>query len=540
MSENVQVLKKSISSDILIFTFCNFGYILFIKNYIKRLDELKTKWKLFIICIDKKSFDYLTNDLKYSFCIFIDFKLTSNFTYWNQNQDWNKIQFTKLDCFQYILDIVMNNTEIVIKKIIYTDTDIYVYKDFFNNVSKNYNEKNIYYQNDNENPLNLNNDLLCAGFMIFNCDSKSINLDIFKYKKYIGSNFNKFRNGDQDYLNIIRSKYTFDTIPRSMYPNGVFFNHNCIHQNAHFLHYNWMIGHEKIKNMMYNCHIELDDLHKKTDIIYPPFSKSSTIEEYFYNYVRNRVVNSKTKYLSLFWTNILNHNVNCIETIKKYKLIEPNNNLYTITQHDDGFRNYAQIIEPNMLFFSAGKFYKHKNNIDIPLIYDDNNYFENIGNERKNEEIKYLCSFVGAKTHPIRIKMHEIFKNDSNMYFSVKSWNNKIDKNSQDEFINITLKSKFGLAPRGYGCTSFRLYEILKLGRVPVYICNDEFKLPYKEIFDFSEICVLIHEKEISSLKEKLLNISDEQYKQMLENYQKYKHLFTMDGMCEYILNKVK
>ncbi len=539
MSKNVTVLKDSIHQNLIIFTFCNFGYLQFVENFIKRVEELKTPWKLLVICIDDKSYEYLYKKLSYKYCIYINFNVTTEFIPHN-HKNWNELTFKKLDCFQYIVDEVIQNYEILnVKKIVYIDTDIFIYRDFFHDVMNNYNDKLMYFQNDNGNINDNTASNLCTGFFILNIrDFQSLkNLNIFKYKQF-KYNINSSTNGEQHFLITIKNQYSHSTLPRNVYPNGQFFNFSCISNDAKLLHYNWMVGNNKIKNMIYNCHISIDNIHVKTPIIYPPFSKSSTLEEYFYNYVRNRVVNSKNKYLSLFWTNILNHNVNCMDTINKYKLIQPN--LYTITQHDDGFRNYAQIIEPNMLFFSAGKFYKHKNNIDIPLIYDDNNYLENIGNERKNEEIKYLCSFVGAQTHQIRKNLFNIYKNDTSMYFSVKNWTSAVPKNSQDEFIDITLKSKFGLAPRGYGCTSFRLYEILKLGKVPVYICNDEFKLPYTEIFNFSDICVLCHEKEISSLKEKLLNISDEQYRKMLENYQKHKHLFTMDGMCEYILNKVK
>jgi hypothetical protein len=539
MSENLQIIKNSIHQNLLIFTFCNFGYMLFVENFINRIQELKTPWKLLVICIDKKSFEYIKKNLKYDYCFYIDMNVTNEFVPFSNRKNFTDVTYKKLDCFQYILDAIINKSNnLTIKKIVYTDTDIFIYKDFFDDILKNYNDKLIYFQNDNGNKNNNNNENLCSGFIIFNNKGhdnlKSVK--VFKYKEF-KFDISKSTCGEQTFLNAIKQHYSHDTLPRNIYPNGVFFNQNCICPDAKLLHYNWMVGHDKIKNMIYNCHIRIDNIHVKTPMIYPPFSKSSTMEEYFYKYIRNKIINSKFKYLSIFWTNVLNHNVNCMDTINNYKLIQPN--LYTITQHDDGFRNYAQTIEPNMLFFSAGKFFKHKNNIDVPLIYDDDNYLENIRKARKNEEIKYLCSFIGAQTHQIRKNLFNSYKDDSSMYFSVKNWTPAVPKDSQDEFINITLKSKFGLAPRGYGCTSFRLYEILKLGKVPVYICNDEFKLPYKEIFDFSEICVLCHEKEISSLKEKLLSISDEQYKKMLENYQKHKHLFTMDGMCEYILNKV-
>ena len=41
--------------------------------------------------------------------------------------------------------------------------------------------------------------------------------------------------------------------------------------------------------------------------------------------------------------------------------------------------------------------------------------------------------------------------------------------------------TKFNLAPRGYGRTSYRLAEIIQIGRLPVYMYNDFSWLPYAD-----------------------------------------------------------
>ena len=38
--------------------------------------------------------------------------------------------------------------------------------------------------------------------------------------------------------------------------------------------------------------------------------------------------------------------------------------------------------------------------------------------------------------------------------------------------------------PRGYGPTSFRLYESIEMQSIPIYI-SDEFILPYSNIIDW-------------------------------------------------------
>ena len=52
-------------------------------------------------------------------------------------------------------------------------------------------------------------------------------------------------------------------------------------------------------------------------------------------------------------------------------------------------------------------------------------------------------------------------------------------------------ESYFSICPRGYGPTSFRLYESIQMGTVPIYI-SDKFFLPYIEFLDWSEFAILL------------------------------------------------
>jgi hypothetical protein len=106
----------------------------------------------------------------------------------------------------------------------------------------------------------------------------------------------------------------------------------------------------------------------------------------------------------------------------------------------------------------------------------------------------------------------------------------------QQLFIDQTINSKFALAPRGYGRSSFRFFEIFKLGAIPVYIWDDNEWLPYKDIIDYDKICVTIHECELDILDEILLNINEKKYNNMLAEYSKIKHLFELEEMCRYIV----
>ena len=58
-------------------------------------------------------------------------------------------------------------------------------------------------------------------------------------------------------------------------------------------------------------------------------------------------------------------------------------------------------------------------------------------------------------------------------------------------FVELMSRSVFALCPRGYGRTSYRMYEALQLGCIPVYI-HDESWLPYADELDWREFAVLV------------------------------------------------
>jgi hypothetical protein len=175
-------------------------------------------------------------------------------------------------------------------------------------------------------------------------------------------------------------------------------------------------------------------------------------------------------------------------------------------------------------------------NIPLPLTYENSELFEMYMNMNKPKTI--FCSFIGSITHPCRKELCYAIIDKPNVFIKVENWKNIIDETNQKIFLDIMSKSRFTLAPRGYGKTSFRMYEALKLGSIPVYVYDDPW-LPYTEILDWNKLAVLININDIPSMYERLCKITDEDIYTMLSYYDKYKHLFTFDGMCEYIVKKM-
>ena len=207
---------------------------------------------------------------------------------------------------------------------------------------------------------------------------------------------------------------------------------------------------------------------------------------------------------------------------------------FTIVQHDDAC--LLKLPENTIVYGSCS------GSIPIPLIYQDlNNTLENIPKKTFSDK-NILCSFVGNITSNnvepnVRRLMFNILSNSNNFHLiNSGGWNPIVNKQNQNIFINTTINSKFALAPRGYGRSSFRFFEIFKLGTVPIYLWNDLDWLPFKDEIDYKKLCINIHYSELHNLEKILLNITENDYNNMLNYYNSIKHLFSVEGLYDKII----
>ena len=279
-----------------------------------------------------------------------------------------------------------------------------------------------------------------------------------------------------------------------------------------------------------------------TSITYPPFKNGKYLEEYVYQYLieHKESIESEYVYIPIFWTNLQNHpgfqkmksglSILLQRELDKF----PNDTKYfTVVQHDDG---PLLLLPKQTIIFGACK-----GTIPIPLIYEDTtNYL--LLRPRLNEIKNYLASFVGTLTHSVREKMANACIKKEGFRLLTKplaAWTNNIPTNAADVFVKTTLQSKFCLAPRGYGRSSFRFFEAMLLDIVPVYFWDDNEWLPYKDILDYSTFSVSIHMNDIPKTYDILTSISEEKYKSMVDNIKKNRHWFTLEGLSEYIVMKI-
>lgn len=291
--------------------------------------------------------------------------------------------------------------------------------------------------------------------------------------------------------------------------------------------------------------LQILDLGKQfrsaTSVVYPPFKNGRYMEEYFYDYaiLHKDNIDSDRVYIPAFWTNLQIHpnfhsmkdNYNILLK-RAYSLLPEDTKYFTIVQADLGVEC---VLPKDTLVFGACY-----GDVPLPLIYEDvTNKLLDIG---RTITTRHLASFVGTHTtHPLRMDLFKLLSRKSNIKFIGKEdWTNNISVSLADTFIQTTLSSKFCLAPRGFGRSSFRFFEAMQLECIPVYLWDDIEWLPYKDILDYSKFSVSIQKKDIHNTYDILKSISNEKYLSMKEELKKVRHYFSLEGMSEYIFNKIK
>jgi len=264
--------------------------------------------------------------------------------------------------------------------------------------------------------------------------------------------------------------------------------------------------------------------------VYPPYHKGLYLEDYFIDYWTKNNFETDREFIAISWTSYYNNGMNRSRLQSYLDSLPKDKKYFTVCQHDDA---PSELLPPNTLIFSAGGNVISDNIIPIPLICSS---LELNGNTSTRS---YLASFVGSMTHPIRSRMIQHLTGNSNFYLQYGEWKNTIDNSRLQSFIDVSLNSIFMLCPRGYGATSFRLYESFQLGCIPVYI-SDRFYLPFADKINWEKLCIFITPDEIPNIENRLKSISETEIADML-TYGKsiYEDFLTLDKTCLNIIKRI-
>ena len=283
---------------------------------------------------------------------------------------------------------------------------------------------------------------------------------------------------------------------------------------------------------------------------YPGYSLGRNMEEIFYEMFKNEKDEIKTDYIYIpvFWTSyyVMHNYANNIQSIYDWlDTLDKTKKYFTIVQYASGIFKKNKAFELDLIVFSAGGgglnvknslseklwncngliryvFDGDKGDYDLPLMCLP--LFPSI-----NIKKDIFCSFMGRfDTHFCRMKMHNTLKNNSRFQL--------FESVNFEKYKEILNRSIFTLAPRGYGYTSFRIYEAIMANSIPIYIWLGKKILPFSDTINWEDFCIIIHDDDIKNLPEILdkVNITEKQ-----QNLQKIKHKFTFDETFKYISQKI-
>lgn len=161
------------------------------------------------------------------------------------------------------------------------------------------------------------------------------------------------------------------------------------------------------------------------------------------------------------------------------------------------------------------EFLEQYNAVTIPLIMTDhlnihldNEFLEECRSQEKIYDYYFVGQFYGKRNKLLNFNEgNSVIKKTTSIYHLNESEKIKTIK----EFLLELSKAKFGFAPRGMGSNSFRLYECLMVGTVP--ISTDVIEYPFSNEVDWDNFTIRGSLDNLNDLITKSKNINYDNFK---------------------------
>jgi len=130
-------------------------------------------------------------------------------------------------------------------------------------------------------------------------------------------------------------------------------------------------------------------------------------------------------------------------------------------------------------------------------------YLHNRSIAALDAEPDLLWSFCGARTHPVRAAVLALPTVDAEIRdtTSLSMFTGNLDSfeltTAQDTYAQLLARSNYVLCPRGHGPSSFRLFETLAAGRVPVIISDSWLPPPG---IDWDQCSLRVAQKDVHQI----------------------------------------
>lgn len=221
-------------------TFSSKGYIPITQNLFESIKKNNVDLEIELYALDKETYNFFNNKYeKVSVTNEVFFNADKNlFNYFDDK--FGEIMLKK---FHIIFSALKKN-----EYVLYIDGDIVVKKNIKEYLQKYIGNADIVFQND-KRPSKPNQINLCAGFMYIKSNKKTLkffNPEKMPIKKIVG-----YKTHDQTHINKSKAKFNYKVLPLDTFPNGPHFYNNNSGIDPAIIHFNYLVGDEKIEKIKY-------------------------------------------------------------------------------------------------------------------------------------------------------------------------------------------------------------------------------------------------------------------------------------------------
>lgn len=149
----------------------------------------------------------------------------------------------------------------------------------------------------------------------------------------------------------------------------------------------------------------------------------------------------------------------------------------------------------------------------------------------KQFNLHYNFGYLARRDAIVSCLNNKKIKTDIHFTTIEQSWD---PVNGKEPFVNNVFNNQYNICVSGHGNYSFRLYEIMSAGRIPIFI-NTDCVLPFEEFIDWKKHVVWIEEKDADKADQFMLDfhesVSDDDFLKLQKNNRKlWEQYFSKDG----------
>jgi hypothetical protein len=245
------------------------------------------------------------------------------------------------------------------------------------------------------------------------------------------------------------------------------------------------------------------------------------LENVFYKAWRSQKPTTSRIFIPVAWTDAMHVNSLKLHMQQLINQLSPRFKYFTVVQAGRGFQHPKLGLHVpsylDILFFMAGGDSPPLRTVPVFLLKEE---LHPLGLS-KSISVSSQCDMGN---HAVRRALHEQYNSS---YLFLKQ---------SDDWRIVTESSNFSFCPRGFGPTSFRLYETLQVGTIPVYVWEEQKWLAFEDLIDWNKIAIIIESRDISQIASK---IAEANVEGMQAAIAKYRHMFTYDFTIGYIFQRL-